>query len=196
MTVLAQLTAGSFGTGWPFYVSNIAITAVLGLAANTSFGGLPVLLSLLAKDHRLPHLFYLRAERPVYRVGVGALAVASLLLLVAVSAETNKLIPLYAIGVFLGFTLSQIGLVRHWRKERPSRWRLRVAINRDRGGDDRGRRGRVPGQQVHRGGVGRGPDRARVDVAVRAHRDATTRRWHASSSSAARRRCRRSARAS
>ena len=130
VTVLAQLTASSFGTGWPFYVSNIAITAVLGLAANTSFGGLPVLLSLLAKDHRLPHLFYLRAERPVYRVGVGALAVASLLLLVAVSAETNKLIPLYAIGVFLGFTLSQIGLVRHWRKERPSRWRLRVAINR------------------------------------------------------------------
>ena len=130
VTVLAQLTASSFGTGWPFYVSNIAITAVLGLAANTSFGGLPVLLSLLAKDHRLPHLFYLRAERPVYRVGVGALAVAALLLLVAVSAETNKLIPLYAIGVFLGFTLSQIGLVRHWRKERPSRWRLRVAINR------------------------------------------------------------------
>jgi amino acid transporter len=130
VTVLAQLTAGSFGTGWMFYVSNIAITAVLGLAANTSFGGLPVLLSLLAKDHRLPHLFYLRAERPVYRVGVGSLAVASLLLLVAVSAETNKLIPLYAIGVFLGFTLSQIGLVRHWRKERPSRWRLRVAINR------------------------------------------------------------------
>jgi amino acid transporter len=130
VTVLAQLTASSFGTGWPFYVSNIAITAVLGLAANTSFGGLPVLLSLLAKDHRLPHLFYLRAERPVYRVGVGALALASLLLLIAVSAETNKLIPLYAIGVFLGFTLSQIGLVRHWRKERPSRWRLRVAINR------------------------------------------------------------------
>ncbi len=129
VTVLSQLTASSFGTGWPFYVSNLAITAVLGLAANTSFGGLPVLLSLLAKDHRLPHVFSLRSERPVYRSGVVALAIAAGLLLVAVSAETNKLIPLYAIGVFLGFTLSQIGLVRHWRHERPARWRLRVAIN-------------------------------------------------------------------
>ena len=53
-----------------------------------------------------------------------------LLLLVAVSAETNRLIPLYAIGVFLGFTLSQVGLVRHWRSERPTRWRLRAAVNR------------------------------------------------------------------
>jgi hypothetical protein len=129
VTVLAQLTAGSLGTGWPFYVSNIAVTIVLGLAANTSFGGLPVLLSLLARDHRLPHAFYLRAERPVYRTGILVLAVAALLLLLAVGAETNKLIPLYAIGVFLGFTLSQIGLVKHWREERSSRWRLRVAVN-------------------------------------------------------------------
>ncbi len=58
VTVLAQITAGAFGTGWMFYVSNLAVTLVLGLAANTSFGGLPVLLSLLARDHRLPHVFY------------------------------------------------------------------------------------------------------------------------------------------
>jgi amino acid transporter len=119
VTVLSQLTAGAFGKGALFYVSNLAVTAVLGLAANTSFGGLPVLLSLLAKDHRLPHLFYLRAERPVYRHGVIALAVLSLLLLIAVNARTDKLIPLYAIGVFIGFTLSQLGLVRHWHHERP-----------------------------------------------------------------------------
>jgi amino acid transporter len=129
VTVLAQLTAGSLGTGWPFYVSNLAITAVLGLAANTSFGGLPVLMSLLAKDHRMPHAFYLRAERPVYRIGIVSLAVAALLLLVAVNAETNRLIPLYAIGVFLGFTLSQVGLVRHWLEERSPRWRLRASVN-------------------------------------------------------------------
>jgi amino acid transporter len=129
VTVLAQLTAGSLGTGWPFYVTNIAVTAVLGLAANTSFGGLPVLMSLLAKDHRLPHAFYLRAERPVYRAGVLSLAVCAALLLVAVSATTQKLIPLYSIGVFIGFTLSQVGLVRHWRGERPRRWRLRASIN-------------------------------------------------------------------
>lgn len=129
VTVLAQLTAGSFGRGWTFYVSNLSVCAVLGLAANTSFGGLPVLMSLLARDHRLPHAFYLRAEKPVYRFGIGVLAVAALLLLIASGAETNNLIALYAIGVFVGFTLSQVGLVRHWRKERPSRWQIRVTIN-------------------------------------------------------------------
>lgn len=129
VTILAQLTAGAFGTGWAFYVSNLAVALVLALAANTSFGGLPVLMSLLAKDNRLPHLFYLRAERQVYRFGIGALALAAMLLLIAVSAETNKLIPLFTIGVFLGFTISQVGLVRHWRHLRPTRWRLRVAVN-------------------------------------------------------------------
>ncbi len=129
VTVLAQLTAGAFGTGWAFYVSNLAVTIVLGLAANTSFGGLPVRMSILARDHRLPHVFYLRAERPVYRFGIFSLAVLAALLLVAVDAETNRLIPLYAIGVFVGFTISQIGLVRHWSQKRSSRWRLRIALN-------------------------------------------------------------------
>ncbi len=129
VTVLAQLTAGAFGTGWPFYVSNLAVTAVLAFAANTSFGGLPVLMSLLAKDHRLPHAFYLRSEKPIYRIGIGALAILAALLLAAVDAKTNDLIPLYAIGVFIGFTISQIGLVRHWVSERAKHWRLRVALN-------------------------------------------------------------------
>jgi amino acid transporter len=129
VTVLAQVTAGAFGTGWPFYVSNIAVALVLGLAANTSFGGLPVLMSLLAKDHRLPHAFYLRAERPVYRIGIIVLAIGAGLLLVAVNAETNSLIPLFTIGVFIGFTLSQIGLVHHWFKDRPAHWRVRAALN-------------------------------------------------------------------
>ncbi len=129
VTMLSQVTAGAFGTGWPFYVSNLAVTAVLGLAANTSFGGLPVLMSLLARDHRMPHVFYLRAEKPVYRIGILALAIAAAALLVAVSADTQRLIPLYAIGVFVGFTISQIGLVRHWRRERSSKWQLRAALN-------------------------------------------------------------------
>jgi amino acid transporter len=129
VTILAQLTAGAFGTGWPFYVSNLAVTAVLAFAANTSFGGLPVLMSLLARDHRLPHAFYLRAERPVYRIGIVALAIAAALLLLAVKAETNSLIPLFTIGVFVGFTISQVGLVRHWFVDRPERWRLRAVLN-------------------------------------------------------------------
>ena len=129
VTILAQLTAGAFGTGGAFYVSNLAVTLVLALAANTSFGGLPVLMSLLAKDNRMPHLFYLRAERPVYRYGIGALAIAAALLLVAVAAQTSRLIPLFTIGVFIGFTISQVGLVRHWRSSKPRRWRSRATIN-------------------------------------------------------------------
>jgi amino acid transporter len=129
VTLLAQVTAGAFGKSWAFYVSNLSVAAVLGLAANTSFGGLPVLMSLLARDHRLPHMFYLRAERPVYRHGIVALAILSGLLLVAVNAQTLSLIPLFTIGVFVGFTVSQIGLVLHWRSLKPNRWRLRAALN-------------------------------------------------------------------
>jgi amino acid transporter len=129
VTMLAQVTAGAFGKGLPFYVSNLAVTAVLGLAANTSFGGLPVLMSLLARDHRLPHMFYLRAERPVYRHGIVALALLAMLLLIAVGAQTDRLIPLFTIGVFVGFTISQVGLVRHWLSTRGPRWRTRVALN-------------------------------------------------------------------
>ena len=129
VTILAQLTAGAFGTGWMFYVSNLSVALVLGLAANTSFGGLPVLMSLLAKDHRLPHFFYLRSERPVYRYGIVALAILAAALLVAVNAETFRLIPLFTIGVFVGFTISQVGLVVHWRAAKPPRWRARAVLN-------------------------------------------------------------------
>jgi hypothetical protein len=127
--VLAQLTAGSFGTGWAYYAANIAVTVVLAVAANTSFGGLPVLMSLLSGDNRLPHLLGLRAERPVHRYGVIALAVLAGVLLIAVDAATARLIPLYAIGVFIGFTISQTGLVRHWHGQRSPRWALRAALN-------------------------------------------------------------------
>ncbi|WP_405883294.1 APC family permease [Streptomyces sp. NBC_01136] len=129
VTVLAQLTAGSYGTGWAYYATNLIVTVALAFAANTSFGGLPVLMSLLAKDHRLPHLFGLRKERPVYRWGVVALALLAALLLIAVNADTHRMIPLFAIGVFIGFTISQIGLVRHWARERPPGWLRRAVLN-------------------------------------------------------------------
>ncbi|MFD4522780.1 APC family permease [Streptomyces sp. NPDC058470] len=129
VTVLAQLTAGSYGTGWAYYATNLIVTTVLLFAANTSFGGLPVLMSLLAKDHRLAHLFALRTERPVYRWGVVALALLAALLLAAVDADTHRLLPLFAIGVFVGFTISQTGLVRHWAKERPRGWLRRAVLN-------------------------------------------------------------------
>ncbi|RCH59623.1 APC family permease [Streptomyces sp. SDr-06] len=129
VTVLAQLTAGSYGTGWLYYATNLIVTLALAFAANTSFGGLPVLMSLLARDHRLPHLFGLRAERPVYRWGVVALALLAAVLLIAVNADTHRMIPLFAIGVFIGFTISQIGLVRHWAGQRPPRWLPRAVLN-------------------------------------------------------------------
>ncbi|MCX4455968.1 APC family permease [Streptomyces sp. NBC_01340] len=129
VTVLSQLTAGAYGTGWPYYATNLIVTLALAFAANTSFGGLPVLMSLLAKDHRLPHLFGLRAERPVYRWGVMTLALLAAVLLIAVNADTHRMIPLFAIGVFTGFTISQIGLVRHWAGQRPHGWLRRAALN-------------------------------------------------------------------
>jgi hypothetical protein len=128
-TVLSQITGASVGRGTVYYVVDLATTVVLALAANTSFGGLPVLASLLARDSLVPHVFGLRGHRPVYRYGVVALAVLAGLLLVAVNADTNSLIPLYAIGVFTGFTLSQTGLVRHWARERPRRWWAKAALN-------------------------------------------------------------------
>ncbi|MFI9509196.1 APC family permease [Nocardia sp. NPDC052566] len=129
VTILAQLSAAAFGTGWLFYLTNLAVTLVLVLAANTSFGGLPVLLSLLAKDRRVPSLFALRSERPVFRYGVGALAGLAGLVLTVVGAETHRLLPVFAIGVFIGFTISQTGLVLHWYRERGTGWFPRAALN-------------------------------------------------------------------
>ena len=128
-TVLSQITGASVGRGVVYYVVDLSTTAILAIAANTSFGGLPMLASLLARDNLLPHVFWLRGDRPVYRYGVVALAVLAGVLLVAVHASTNALIPLFAIGVFTGFTLSQTGLVRHWHQERPRHWRARAALN-------------------------------------------------------------------
>jgi hypothetical protein len=129
VTVLAQLTAATLGTGLGFHIVGIAVTVALLLAANTSYGGLPVLMSRLSHDNRLPHLFSLRAEHQVYRYGVAALTLAAGLLLVIVGGDTQRLIPLFAIGVFIGFTISQAGLVRHRATERGPNWEARAAVN-------------------------------------------------------------------
>ncbi len=128
-TVLSQIMATAVGRHWAYYVVSLTITLVLALAANTSFGGLPVLASLLARDHYLPHLFSLRGDRQVFANGIWALAVLSGSLLVAVSGNTNTMIPLFAIGVFIGFTLAQSGLVVHWWRTRGPRWQMRATVN-------------------------------------------------------------------
>jgi amino acid transporter len=128
-TVLSQIMGMAVGRHWAYYLVSITITIVLALAANTSFGGLPILGSLLARDNFLPHLFGLRGDRQVFNAGIWVLAVLSAGLLVAVGGNTNELIPMFAIGVFAGFTLSQSGLVVHWWRERPSGWRYRAIVN-------------------------------------------------------------------
>jgi amino acid transporter len=128
-TVLSQIMGMAVGRHWAYYVVSLSITVVLALAANTSFGGLPILASLLARDDYLPHLFGLRGDRQVFNNGIWVLAVLSGGLLIAVGGNTNEMIPLFAIGVFTGFTLSQSGLVVHWWRTRPDRWRYRAVVN-------------------------------------------------------------------
>ncbi|MGA8724375.1 MAG: APC family permease [Acidimicrobiales bacterium] len=128
-TVLSQIMTESVGRHWAYYIVSLTITLVLALAANTSFAGLPILTSLLARDNYLPHFFGFRDRRLVFGNGVWALTIFSAALLVAVGGNTNTLIPLFAIGVFIGFTLSQSGLVVHWRRTREHGWARRAMIN-------------------------------------------------------------------
>jgi amino acid transporter len=128
-TVLSQIMGEAVGRHWAYYIVSLTITAVLALAANTSFGGLPILASLLARDNYLPHFFSLRGDRQVFANGIWVLTALSAGLLIAVGGNTNEMIPLFAIGVFTGFTLSQAGLVVHWWRSRPDRWYYRAAIN-------------------------------------------------------------------
>jgi len=128
-TALSQIMGEAVGRHFAYYFVSLAITFALALAANTSFGGLPVLASLLARDHYLPHIFTVRGDRQNFSTGIVALALFSAVLLVAVNGATQRLIPMFAIGVFTGFTLSQIGLVVHWYRTRPPRWRRRATIN-------------------------------------------------------------------
>jgi amino acid transporter len=128
-TVLAQLAEASLGHNVLYFAIQLITMVLLALAANTSFGGLPVLAAILAKDNYLPHMFGLRADRQVHRYGVIVLALAAAALLVGARGDTQALVPLFAVGVFVGFTLSQLGMVRHWYSERTSGFRTRAAIN-------------------------------------------------------------------
>jgi len=128
-TVLAELTNAAVGHNLLFFAVQLITLVLLTLAANTSFGGLPVLLGLLARDNYLPHLFSLRADRQVHRYGVGVLAVLAAVLLVGARGDTQALVPVFAIGVFVGFTLAQVGMVRHWHLSQQPGWRWRAVVN-------------------------------------------------------------------
>jgi amino acid transporter len=117
-TVVSMLVREIFGRGWVYYMIQAATATILLLAANTSFAGFPMLASLMAKDGFLPRQLANRGDRLVYSNGILILAGISCLLLVIFGGSTHALIPLYAIGVFVAFTLSQTGMVLHWRRER------------------------------------------------------------------------------
>jgi amino acid transporter len=123
-SVLSMLVAAVLGRGALYYVTMAAIVAVLALSANTSFADFPRLCRLLAEDRYLPGTFAERGRRLVFSVGVIVLAVLAGALLIAFGGITDKLIPLFAIGAFLAFTLSQAGMVVHWKKVKARRFML------------------------------------------------------------------------
>ncbi|MFI5618701.1 APC family permease [Streptomyces sp. NPDC051567] len=117
-TALAQIGRTTFGSAhFLFYLLQAVTAGVLVLAANTAFNGFPMLASILAKDRYAPRQLFNRGDRLVYSNGVVLLALAAIALIVAFDAQLTRLIQLYIIGVFVSFTLSQAGMVRHWRKE-------------------------------------------------------------------------------
>ncbi len=129
-TVLSQVGRTVFGgPGLMYYVLQISTMGILILAAQTSFADFPRLSSILARDGYFPRQFALRGERLAFNSGIVALALVSIALCAAFNGSADRLIGLYAIGVFTSFTLSQSGMVRHWFSERGSGWRRSASIN-------------------------------------------------------------------
>lgn len=116
-TAIGQIGLATFGDSLPFYLLQGFTAAILVLAANTAFNGFPVLASLLGRDHYLPHQLSHRGDRLVFSNGIVLLAIISAMLIAAFDAQVDRLIQLYILGVFLSFTLSQAGMVRHWSRE-------------------------------------------------------------------------------
>jgi amino acid transporter len=129
-SIVALAAQTAFGAGSPFFYLFAASTAlILFLAANTSFNAFPRLAAILAEDGYMPRQFSFRGDRLAYSWGIVLLAAIAFAILWAFGGDTHALIPLYSVGVFLCFTLSQLGMVRHWLRERDTGWRWRLAVN-------------------------------------------------------------------
>ena len=115
-SVLSMLVAAVAGRGWFYYLTIASVLAILSLSANTAFADFPRLCRAVAQNSFLPHAFGFRGRRLVYTEGIVLLAALTAILLVLFGGVTDRLIPLYAIGAFLAFTLSQAGMVAHWRR--------------------------------------------------------------------------------
>ena len=128
-SVLSQLIGAVSGKGVFYFISIGSILVVLALSANTSFADFPRLCRAVAQNGYLPYGFTIRGRRLVYSYGVYSLAALSAVLLIVFGGVTDRLIPLFAIGAFLSFTLSQAGMVVHWQKNKGPHYRKSLAIN-------------------------------------------------------------------
>jgi len=129
ITVISQVAATIFGEGIVYYMFQVSTFLILVLAANTSFADFPMLSSLMARDGFLPRYLALRGDRLVFSNAIVLLGVIAGILLVIFDGITTRLIPLYAVGVFTSFTLSQSGMVRRWLTLKSGNWRVKAAIN-------------------------------------------------------------------
>jgi hypothetical protein len=129
-TIVSQIARGVFGgRGVPYYLVQAATMLILVLAANTAYADFPRLASILARDRYLPRQFMNQGDRLAFSNGIVGLSILASVLLVLYGGDTHSLIPLYMIGVFVSFTLSQSGMVMHWRRVRGPGWRSSAGIN-------------------------------------------------------------------
>lgn len=128
-TVVSQIASATFGRGIVYYFIQTVTAAILFLAANTAFAAFPLLAFMLAKDRFMPNMFMVRGDRLGFSNGIIVLAILSAILIVISGGDTENLIPLYAIGVFVPFTLSQAGMMKRWITKKPAGWVVPFAIN-------------------------------------------------------------------
>ncbi|RXI21919.1 APC family permease [Pediococcus pentosaceus] len=128
-TVLSQIGVTIFGHGIFYYTLQLSTTLILAVAANTGFSAFPMLAYNLAKDKFMPHAYMDRGDRLGYSNGIISLAAGAIVLILIFGGQTGLLIPLYAIGVFVPFTLSQSGMIVHWKREGGKKWMINASAN-------------------------------------------------------------------
>ncbi|MBI4855642.1 MAG: APC family permease [Acetobacterium woodii] len=128
-TVVAQIAQSIFGRNFFYYIIQITTSLILILAANTAYNGLPLLLYLLAHDHYVPRQFSQRGAKLSFSNGILFIMVVAIFLVVVFHSDPHNLIPLYSVGVFISFTLSQYGMFRKWLREKEKGWRYKSLIN-------------------------------------------------------------------
>jgi amino acid transporter len=129
VTVVSQIAEETFGRNFMYFFIQGTTALILILAANTGYSAFPLLAVNLAKDKFIPRMFLVRGDRLGYSNGIIILAITSIILIIAFHAETEHLIPLYAVGVFIPFTLSQTGMIVKWIREKPQGWLPKLIIN-------------------------------------------------------------------